>query len=513
MANPNLADMTEEDAADLQFPKENVSHVRVKSGNGDDDIDSYDDGDDNDDDEDDYNDNDDDMNDKDSNLELEISLTTEDTFVPDPPCCACKTTLSEPYIRCAECVNTRLCLLCFSNGREMNQHQNDHNYVVVKNEFPLIEESTWSAKQESRLLDVIQECGFGNWIDIAKRIQGKSAEECKIHYLKHYIEHQSLPDLPRIRETRTSLFGGEPIPYLFKLQDLDEPPRFIPNSMNGRLLAGYNAARSDFDVNFDNHAESLVSELNFREFEPQDDNYRLGTSLQIAIVQAYNNRLMERARRYRILRNHGLIAFRRTISWLQRYETTITRPIADRLLIFMQLTSGIEFDYILEGLHHFGEIKNYISKLMDYRANGLKTFRSIPMFKKLSKLRREHDKDRKQYMNNPEYSWKSVLPLSVLTPSIQVTAPTNQRKVPPPLEIRGLPGSDKLTPNERELCSNARIVPANYFDYKRILINENKKIGSLRLAQARVLLKIDVNKTRKLYDFLVEEGYINKPPL
>lgn len=480
-----------------------MSRVRVENGDGDDDdIDNDDD----------YNHNEDEINDKESNEEVEVSVTTEEIFVPDPTCCACKMTLSEPYIRCAECADALLCLLCFSNGSEINEHKNDHNYVIVKNEFPLIDESTWTAKQELQLLDVIQECGFGNWVDIAKRIEGKSTEECKIHYLKNYVERQGLPGLPKIKESRTSLFGVEPVPYLFKLQDLDEPPRFAANSVNGRLLAGYNAARSDFEVNFDNHAELLVSELNFEDFQRHDEDYRLGKSLQIAVVQAYNNRLKERARRSRILKTHGLIAFRRTISWLQRYEKTITRPVTERLLIFMQLATGIEFDYILEGLHHFGELKHYIGKLMNYRANGLKSFRSVAMFKKLLNLRREHDKDRKQYMNNAEYSWKNILPDSVLTPSVQVTLSTSQRKIPPPLEIRGLPGSDKLTTSEKELCSSARIVPANYFEYKRILMNENKKIGSLRLAQARVLLKIDVNKTRKLYDFLIEGGYINKPP-
>ena len=44
-------------------------------------------------------------------------------------------------------------------------------------------------------------------------------------------------------------------------------------------------------------------------------------------------------------------------------------------------------------------------------------------------------------------------------------------------------------------------------------MEECRKLGHLRLAQARCMIKIDVNKTRKIYDFLVEEGLINKEPL
>ncbi|XP_076646017.1 transcriptional adapter 2A isoform X1 [Halictus rubicundus] len=477
MANPNLTDMTEEDAADLQFPKD-CSSSRTENIEND--------------------------------IELDVSVVKDEIITSDPTCRVCKSALMEPYIRCAVCSNTDLCPSCFSSGCEINDHKNDHDYIIIKNEFPLIHGSGWTAKQELEFLDVLQECGFGNWGDISKRMQGKSAEECRSHYLQHYIDNQSIPGLPKIRETRTSLFGCDPIPYLYKLQDLEEPPRFAPNTLNCKLLAGYNPARSDFEVNFDNHAELIISDLDYDEFD-LNDNYELGKALQIAMVQAYNNRLKERMRRRRIIRNHGLIAFRRTISWIQRYECTITRTIAERLLIFMQLMGGLEFDFLMEGLHRVGELKNYFYKLSEFRNNGLTHFHSVVLFQKLSKLRQENERERKQYLNNPEYSWKSILPGCNVTATSSTPNTISQRKTAPPLVIKGLPGYEKLTPAEKELCSVTRIVPANYLDFKQLLIGENKKNGYLRLAQARVLLKIDVNKTRKIYDFLTEQGYINKP--
>lgn len=444
-------------------------------------------------------------------VELDMSVMKDEIITSDPTCCICKFALSEPYIRCAVCDNIELCPSCFTIGSEIGDHRNYHDYIIIKNEFPLINGSGWTAKQELEFLDVLQECGFGNWADMAKRMPEKSAEECRNHYLQHYIDNQSLPGLPKIKETKASLFGCEPIPYLYKLQDLEEPPRFAPNTLNCKLLAGYCPARSDFEVNFDNHAELLISDLNYDEFSSTDDNCELGKALQIAIVQAYNNRLKERMRRRKIIRDHGLIAFRRTISWIQRYECTITRTLAERLLIFMQLMGGVEFDYFMEGLHRAGELKNYLNKLFEFRNNGLKHFHSVVMFQKLGKLRQENDRERKQYLSNPEYSWKSILPGCNMTASNTIAPTVSQRKTAPPLAIKGLPAYEKLTASERELCSLTRIVPTNYLDFKQLLIGENKKNGSLRLAQARILLKIDVNKTRKIYDFLAEKGYINKP--
>lgn len=75
----------------------------------------------------------------------------------------------------------------------------------------------------------------------------------------------------------------------------------------------------------------------------------------------------------------------------------------------------------------------------------------------------------------------------------------------------GLTNYDKLKKDEQELCSTIRIVPNAYLTYKQLLIGENQKMGYLRLADARKLIKIDVNKTRVLYDFLFDHGYVNKP--
>lgn len=61
-----------------------------------------------------------------------------------------------------------------------------------------------------------------------------------------------------------------------------------------------------------------------------------------------------------------------------------------------------------------------------------------------------------------------------------------------------------------QLCQVVRLVPGAYLEYKQALLNECRRQGGLRLAQARALIKIDVNKTRKIYDFLIKEGYITK---
>jgi hypothetical protein len=40
--------------------------------------------------------------------------------------------------------------------------------------------------------------------------------------------------------------------------------------------------------------------------------------------------------------------------------------------------------------------------------------------------------------------------------------------------------------------------------------SESEKRAGLRLSEARSLANIDVNKTRRIYDFLAKEGFIHK---
>lgn len=77
--------------------------------------------------------------------------------------------------------------------------------------------------------------------------------------------------------------------------------------------------------------------------------------------------------------------------------------------------------------------------------------------------------------------------------------------------LLGLSNYDQLSKDEQELCSLVRVVPDSFIAYKKMLMAENNKLGYLRLADARKLIKIDVNKTRVMYDFFFEHGYINKP--
>lgn len=145
-------------------------------------------------------------------------------------------------------------------------------------------------------------------------------------------------------------------------------------------------------------------------------------------------------------------------------------------------------------------------RLCEFRKKGITTLAGARLYIKLKKDHEEGLRDVKLYQMHPQLC---ILPKNEKITSLSSAG--KKRSIFTPIEIEGMPGYEKLESKEMELCRNVRLVPLTYLDLRDTLIAENKKSGCLKLQTARRLLKIDVNKTRKLYDFLVQEGYVVKP--
>lgn len=76
-----------------------------------------------------------------------------------------------------------------------------------------------------------------------------------------------------------------------------------------------------------------------------------------------------------------------------------------------------------------------------------------------------------------------------------------------PLNLATAASLHLLSPAEQELCSTLRILPKPYLMIKETLIREYaRRGGNLRRREARSLVKIDVNKTARIWDLMEEMG-------
>lgn len=419
-------------------------------------------------------------------------------------CDNCGEVAHEPYIECCECA-TNLCTACFGSGRQVRDHKNYHKYAIRRNDFTLFENCNWSAREECNLLEAISIHGYGNWEEVAKSVQPRSKLECQEHYKKYYIDNVQHKELDIIPETVQSVFPQPVIPFLYSRDVCNDPPRNIQGEQH---LAGYNAFRSEFELNYDNQAETIFNVMeNCSDSEDED----LMDALQVSMFTAFNNRLKERHRRYKIIKEHGLILPNKLNCWLQSFDRTLTRAKSEKMVRFMQFMKGVQFDAFMETLSLEAELLQKIVRLCEYRRNGIKTLHGAEIY---NTLKPEHElvlKEQKQFTAMMSRKFDSQSPLKHRM-TVGKDMSGRRRRHILPLDIIDLPGFQLLTDSEKELCSKLRLLPENYMEIKKLLIQENEKIGCLKLLDARRIIKIDVNKTRKIYDYLIEQGFITKQP-
>src|SRR5436305_13510546 len=86
-------------------------------------------------------------------------------------------------------------------------------------------------------------------------------------------------------------------------------------------------------------------------------------------------------------------------------------------------------------------------------------------------------------------------------PSNHPLNPKQPRKPPNPLNISQAADLHLLSLSEQTLCSSLRILPKSYLVIKETLFRELLRSGgTLRKRQARELIKIDVNKTARIFE-------------
>ncbi|XP_016427657.1 transcriptional adapter 2-alpha-like isoform X1 [Sinocyclocheilus rhinocerous] len=430
-----------------------------------------------------------------------------------PPCRGCSSYLVEPYIKCAECGPSPflLCLQCFTRGYEYKNHQSDHKYEIMTSDFPVLEPG-WTAQEEMALLEAVMDCGFGNWQDVAYQMRTKTKEECEGHYMKNFINNplfsSTLLSL-RQMEDHLSRTADTAIPF----KPTDDPPRPSFDSQLSRDMAGYMPARADFMEEFDNYAEWDLKDIDF-----VDDDSDILHALKVAVVDIYHSRLEERQRRKKIIRDHGLINLRK-FQILERHYPKEVQDLYDVMRRFARVVGPIEHDKFIESHALEFELRREIRRLQEYRREGIQSFCGAKVYERVKRIREDERKKRNmlcdilQYIHDAracqQWLHKQAAIDAGITPVV-TTITTSGRRSAPPLNLTGLPGTEKLNEREKELCQVVRLVPGAYLEYKQALLNECRRQGGLRLAQARSLIKIDVNKTRKIYDFLIKEGYINK---
>ncbi|CAL8126354.1 unnamed protein product [Orchesella dallaii] len=345
-------------------------------------------------------------------------------------CTCCQQEITGVGIECVECHNgnLRLCCECFTLGAEVGQHKADHKYrffdsgsLVLGFKPNNAKESSatqdaetekspiWSAREEIRLLDAIEQYGFGNWQDISKHIETKTPAEAKTEYVNRYVvgtlgELTWPSNIPN--EVNRSICNSQiqkPVDHTVPCDDGPLSPsltqrlpplEITPDEM---LQLVYMPNRDDYEKEYDNEAEKLVSQLSFT---AEDEEVEIG--LKLALVDMYARRLRERARRKRMIRDYQLVSkfFKKdktrsngssldplgTKESFKGQFAAYEKNLQEKLRPFAQFHNSREFEHLIRNLVKEKEMKHRLTELYKYRSNGIRRLDDCSEFERIKGL-------------------------------------------------------------------------------------------------------------------------------
>lgn len=167
----------------------------------------------------------------------------------------------------------------------------------------------WKASEELALLEAVEVYGFGNWEDTAKLVGNRrTPEEVKRHFITYYVQGNVgrvcwASASPETYQSKDHTCSGSTTKSLSP--SLTTPLPAIPDlTLSEQQHLGYMPKRDDFEREFDNEVEALISTLRI---SPNDED-ELDVDLKVAHIDMYNRRLRERFRKKTVVRDYGLVS-------------------------------------------------------------------------------------------------------------------------------------------------------------------------------------------------------------
>ncbi|KAL1672907.1 hypothetical protein EV122DRAFT_271148 [Schizophyllum commune] len=219
-------------------------------------------------------------------------------------------------------------------------------------------------------------------------------------------------------------------------------------------------------------------------------------NLKLTMLEMYAQKVQKRMEAKAVMFDRGLMDYKKMQANDKKRQRE-ERDILQRLRPFAKLQTAEDFEVFSADILYEALLRKRIQDLQNYRRLGLQTTADIERY----------DID----LAKRAASAKAATAHSYYArPRATPADSDNAAKRPGPLNLANSPALHLLTPAEQTLCSQLRILPRPYLVVKETLVREYaRRGGKLRRREARDLVKIDVNKTSRVWDFLVQAGYLN----
>ncbi|KAJ1949137.1 Transcriptional adapter ada2 [Linderina pennispora] len=426
-------------------------------------------------------------------------------------CDNCQVNVSDSVrIRCHECEKFEefdLCAACFAKGIEIGRHKKTHSYrIVTKHRFPIFTED-WSADEELLLIDGLRQFGMGNWRDAAEHVGTKTKEECEQHYKDVYVASEDWP-MPDMNKT----FGVKFARTAFekRLKSNPNKNKVLSSQPSNHEIIGYMPGRLEFETEVENEAEQVVKDMVFN-----DDDSPEEVELKLIVLAIYNSRLDRRVRYKNFIFDRGLLEYRKTQA-AEKKRPKDERDILTKSKVFARMQTREDFNELSTGLLNEQTLRHRIAQLQEWRRNGITTLEDGS----------QYEVERSQRLSRRANTLRDSAHLLERLHRIAAARAVREsgseqhkaghyhgarkpNQASP--DIESAEGVELLTKSEKAMCQKLQVFPRPYLVVKETLLSEYARRGSLKRRQARELVKIDPATTNRIYDFLVDSGWIKTP--
>jgi transcriptional adapter 2-alpha len=364
----------------------------------------------------------------------------------------------------------------------------------------------WGADEELLLLEAAETYGLGNWEDISEHIGTKTLEECRNHYLETYIASENWP-LPNLSQEFDPSIDTLINRRTYKPKK--KQYKTLVSQPTNHEIGGFMPGRLEFELEYENEAENIIKDLIINEDDTNDE-----FNLKLSLLEIYNSKLEKREYRKRFCLDRNYFEFKK-VQAIEKKRSKEEKAIHSKLKPFTKLQTNSDMENFVNGLLIEDKLKYKISQLQNLITNGLTNMEHLDQFN--ADIQARTPIEPHAIIDEPA----EIIQQSTThnTRSTRQNAGENSeevrtigRKQAAPLDISGSDGIELLTQEEQSICSTLRLLPKPYLVIKETLIRECATRGFLRRRQARDLVKIDVNKTSRLYDFFFRMGWVYSTP-
>ncbi|XP_061769795.1 transcriptional adapter 2-beta [Nerophis ophidion] len=472
-------------------------------------------------------------------------------------CVNCLADVTNLRLRCTDCPDIELCPECFSAGAEIGNHRRWHGYQQVDGgRFSLWgaeAEGGWTSREEQSLLDAIEQYGFGNWEDMAAHVgANRTPQEVMEHYVAMYIHGNlgkaCIPDsIPNRVTDHTCPSGGPLSPSL----TTPLPPLDI--SLAEQQQLGYMPLRDDYEIEYDQDAEKLISGLSVN-YDDED----VEIEMKRAHVDMYVRKLRERQRRKNIARDYNLVpAFlgrdkkdtrekdkagplgvvgaaaggigavagsatagtgSTTTAGTCPVPTTPKRKLTkeekdqrSHLRGLCQFMAQREVEELFENMHKERTLRAKVRELQRYRRNGITRLDESAEYE-AARHKREKRKENKSVVISKRGGCVGLgggggSAVGGLGVGCVIKEEGKEGEF---AAIENLTGFELLSDHEKVLCNSLNLSPARYLTVKTIIIKDNLQKRQGIPAKSRLPGYLDKVLRKRILTFLTESGWISR---